>query len=419
MSGDFGANYRYICSQVDYDPDDTQYRTQVLGFWNAAKRLLFAMKPWTFAEKFAVLSLQGDYATGTAIFTSGSRTVVGSGTAWTTAMEGSYIQTGTSAFSPTRWARIGRVGSATTMFLVDPWPFAGASGVAHTIRQRYVPMPRDCINYENIWNPALAIGEIRYMARAEFERVPMNEETTGTTRVFASAESWTPPTPERALTATLSASAGTLVDGRTYQFKYTWVIGGTESGASPVVEVTAATATPSVNLTDMQEVGATDGRYLRLYMAEKDVGIYYRVATYSNVSTIAVTAPISDRTYPYMDGAQTQYIQPYPRYGAGDSAEVRVRYHAMPRETQKLSDYEEMPLDAIEAIRATTIADVLGSKAGMVTREDYWRGLAKDRIRQLESHYLVQAPSRIIRRPFDGRSATYLTGSDPSVTTRA
>lgn len=408
MSGNWSGRRGFIRQQTAFEPENDSYNAQLLGFFNTNLLHVFTMRAWTFARKVAVIPVYADVATGTVTLTNGSRSVVGSGTAWTTAMEGCYLQTGTSAFNPGRWVRIGRVSSATVLLLESPYPFAGVAGVAHTIRQRYVPMPRDCVRYQTVTDANADRGMLAYRNPYEVDRIYLDEDVGGTPFWYTDAPSYNPPTPERALTATLTAG-GALVSGRTYQWKYTWRIGDAETGASNVVEATPSGANLSVNLTGMQEIAGNDGRYLRLYQAEKDVGIFYLVGEYSAVSAgtpIPIADPITDRTTPYVDGNQTQFIRVFPRNNTDSTIYASVRYHYRPREIQKDSDYPDMPTDCEEAITALTIANVLDTQnnpSGAAT----WRNLAAARIRTMEGTYMAQEPEATVRRTWIGSRGGY------------
>lgn len=411
----FLDDYRIIASAVNYDPDNANYKAEVRRTWNANMRQVFAAHPWTFARKTATLDLYGDVVGGTVTFTNNLRTVIGVGTAFDVTMEGSYIQNGLTNLKSARWARVGRVFDSTTMYLVDPWVYPTVSTTAYTVRQRYVPMPKDCVNYQNVWDADDKSGTLGYRNAFDAERMWYDEDISGTPRWYTDADSYNPPTPERALTATASNTIpGALVSGRTYVYKYTWYLAGVESGSSPEVEVTLGATDDTVTLTGFEQSGPTDGRYVRIYRAEKDVGVFYRLITTYNLTTYVDDGSITDRTYPYLDGDNIQYIRPYPRYAQGDGGTVQVRYHYMPREIQKDTDYVEAPLDASEAIRALTIADILGRNNAM-GQADYWRTIAKERMKALQQHYLTQRPNVIVRRPFVGGNRSFLIGTDPRV----
>ena len=205
------------------------------------------------------------------------------------------------------------------------------------------------------------------------------------------------------------------MSGRTYVYKYAWFLAGIETGTSPEVEVTLGATDDTVTLTGFEQSGSTDGRYVRIFRAEKDVGIFYRIATSYNISSYVDDGSITDRTYPYLDGNTVQAIRPYPRYGAGTDGSAMVRYHYMPRDIQKDSDYVEAPLDAHEAIRYATVADILGRNNASGQMQHY-RDLSNERIRALMRHYLTQQPNVAVRRPFEGGSRAFMIGSDPRVT---
>lgn len=399
MPGDLASTLRYVKQVTGYEPQSDTYDAQLVGFWNARQTELFGIAEWNFAMRLATLSVQPDYATGLCTFTNGSNELSGSGTSWTTAMEGSYIQAATSSFSPAGWRRIGRVASTTSAYLEEDWDLPTASSSAHTIRQLFVPMPKDCKNYRMVTDDQGDRGMLRYVSPGEADRSYLDNDTTGTPCWYTDGPDLNPRTPERALTASLSATAGTLTVGRTYYYKYTWYVGGIETGCSPVVSQTPSVGNQTIALSGFQEISPlADGRVAYLYRAD-DVGIYYRIATVSSAGgTYNDSGTAPDRSIPYLDGNRRQFVRVYPRLGAGESADTyTIRYQCYPRELQKDSDYPEMPGDAVEAVRAQVIADVLRSVAGASGSAEHWEALAKDRIRTLQKTEIAQKPINLVR----------------------
>lgn len=410
------ADYRWICAQAQYDPDNVNYKAAIREFYNANARRVFTMHPWTFARKVAQIDLYGDITGGTVTLTNGGRTVAGVGTAFTSSMQGMWIQPGLTGFKSKLWAQIGRVLNSTTAYLVSPYVWPSVSGSAYTIRQRSAPMPKDCVNYQDVWDANDKSGILGYRNPFEAERIWYDEDVSGTPRWYTDADPWNPQTPERALTAVQSNTApGALVSGRTYVYRYTWFLGEVETGASPDVEITITGGNDTVTLSGFEQTGPTDGRYARIYRAEKDVGVFYRITTTYDFTSYVDDGTITDRTYPYMDGNNIQYIRPYPRYAAGDGGSVLVRYHYAPRPIQKDTDYVEMPMDAAEAVKAYTVADVLGSVANAAPQAKYWRDLGDERVRQMMRLYITQRPNVARRRAFVGGRMSYMVGSDPTV----
>lgn len=413
MPGDIDSVYQYICQLTDHQPDNVAHRQIIYGFLNANVRSLFTRKPWTFARKVAQVTLRGDVVGGTATFTQGSKSVVGIGTAFTSAMEGMWINVGLTDFNPAHWFRIGRVQSTTQAYLDEQWLLPGIGPTTYTLRQRFVAMPRDCVNYQNVWDSQDVQGILGYQRPESADRGWFDESITGTPKWYSDADSWNPRTPDRAPTATLHAALGSLVADRPLKYKYTWLVGDTETGASPIVEITPTGTSLQVDLSGFQEnLTAADGRKACLYKAD-DTGIFYKLdefngATYVDDGSVAV-----NRAIPYTDANNRQYIRVYPRLAAGsDDLVVSVRYWFTPRELQKASDYPEMPPDAEEAVKAMTIADVF-TKNGNAGQANVWRALAKERIGHLERHYLTQRTSIAVRRPYGQQRSTYMMGTDP------
>jgi hypothetical protein len=401
----FIDSYRIICARCDFDPDNTQYKLQVKRFYNANLRHVATMNNWIFTRKIATVSVLPDYAVGTALLTNGSRIVLGTGTTWTTAMEGMWINPSitTTSFDPSLWARVGRVLGAGSILLEYPWQGSNYIGTTYTLRQRYVQMPRDCFRYQTLLNEQQQRGRLIYKNPYEFDRqFSMSPLVVGTPWWYTDAPVWNGPTPDRALTVAARAG-GSLSESLTYTYKYTWTIGGSETGASGEVSYTPAGGNDTARLTGIQDTGVTDGRYLNLYRSESDVGVFYFLNTYSNVSQIDDDGSITpDRNRRYFDSNNVQFVRVFPYNGDTVPSVTTIRYQYVPNEIIKDSDYPDLPNgDALEAVQMLTIADVI-AKAGNDAVANTWRAQATARIKEMERTQLDQEPNQIVRQPWVG-----------------
>lgn len=407
MPSSFLDSYRLIAARVDFDPDSTQYKGQVKRLYNAHMRHLCALRNWTFMRKVATVTLSADVTTGLVTLTNGSATVTGVGTSWTTAMEGRWINIGTASYNPSTWARIGRVASATSLRLESPWTPATSASTTYTIRQRYVQMPRDCLRYQTVWDEQNDRGMLRYVNPYEADKLYLDPDISGTPFWYTDAPTYHGPTPDRAPTAALVAG-GTLSTSISYTYKYTWTIGGCETGSSADVTATPTAGNQTIRLTGLQEVSGTDGRYLNVYRSESDVGVFYKLGTYSNVTQIDDDGSVTpDRTTPYFDGNESVFVRVFPRNSNTTDVVASLRYQYVPREIQKDSDYPDIPNgDALDAIQCFTIADLI-AKAGNDAIAETWRKQAQARIRELERVALDQEPQETVRRTWWGSRRGY------------
>lgn len=396
----WGDLFKSLEFTFDFGPESAAYEAGCLRIYNEQAEALYGRADWTFAFHTAVLTAHPQYTTGTALFTNGSRLVVGTGTAWTTTHEKMWISPGTGP--PWTWVRVGRVIGGTSLALVDPWPYANAVASTYCLRHRYVQLPRDLLRTQSMTARADLQGPLGWASSEEERKMFLNEEIYGTPRLFTPAVTpqWQegqgqPRTPDLTPTAT-GVNGGSLIDGHVYQYKTTWYMHDCETGSSEVVEFTATAPNLTARIANLQEAGATDGRYVRLYVSDKTVGTpFYRVGTYSNVTQIDDDGTVRDRAATYNDVNLPNFIRFYPRPQSDYT--IELSYHARPRLMQKRTDYIEFPPDVATLIKWMTMYELAVKYSAPVIRAQ-----AKESIEQilgqLERNYLNEIPNQMIRR---------------------
>lgn len=330
---------RQICGILDFDPEEPKYRRLVLSYVNSVYQAVFAAHPYKFAMRAANMPAVADYTTGTVSFVSGSRDVVGVGTAWAARHEGQQI-----LGDDGLWYRIGIVTSATALKLLTPYIGASAPGVAYTIRQRDVALPRDLVDMLGFQCRGSNARPLVFVSTAEEDRYVLDDDATGPPDYVTETPSWTPRTPPLAPTGAVVTGSGSLTAGETYRYCVTHRLGGVESGPSLVtdIEIPAAAAAYTARLSGVQS-SLTFPHRVYVYRAVGEDGGFYLLgqwtagaALFDDDGTTEV-----DWDQPLVAEATYQYVRWWPRPTEAET--FKVRYHYRPRPLLKPSDVPELP----------------------------------------------------------------------------
>lgn len=410
MPGSVYEEFRSACFHLQFDPQNVGHEMSFYRVLNEQALLFYQRCHWKWNNATGWVQARGDYSTGTMTLTQNSRVVTGVGTTWSPDFEECWIAPGTDP-SESAWVRIGRVASTTQILLVDPYPFTTASASAYIIRQRYIPLPRDVLAYDGMTARNNDFGPLEFVSGGQAEAYYLRTKDTGTPYVFmpGNVPAWRvgatyPDTPSAAPTLT-EVAGGSLTALGTYSYKYTWVMNGVETGASPAASITLTAGNQTVRLSNLEQIGALQGRYARIYRAEVAstglVGIYYRVGDVTTTDAIATPTDdlgtLTDYTKPYYESAQTQYIRVWPRT-SDLKFELELRYQARPRTVQKRSDYLDGPPDAQNAILYGTIAAMARAmnKGGVANT---YQNMADGMVDQLQRTGLSERPQQMLVKP--------------------
>lgn len=126
--------------------------------------ILSQLSEWYFLRKTQALSTPAENTTGTASTTRGSKTVTGSGTSWTSALEDQYMLV-LGAFAQ----RIDTVGSTTSITLESEWENESLSAQSVRIVKDLYKLPR--------WLDPKRILEIKQMGQRPLEGVTAHDIT--------------------------------------------------------------------------------------------------------------------------------------------------------------------------------------------------------------------------------------------------
>lgn len=115
-------------------------------FINTAYSRAISFYRWNCLRKEGGFFIEAPYQTGTVTVTEGSTSVVGSGTTWTTDMEG--MQFLTAGIAP--YFTVVDVASATSLTLDRPYSKEDGVGLTYSIQQIYLEAPSDFVEFESV-----------------------------------------------------------------------------------------------------------------------------------------------------------------------------------------------------------------------------------------------------------------------------
>lgn len=382
---------RQVCGLLDFDPEEPKYARLVLSYVNSVYQGIFASKPYTFAMAEAEVALLPDDTTGTVTVTSGSRVVTGVGTLWGARHEGAWIY-----LPDAQWYRVALVNSTLQILLHLPYQGANAVGATFTLRQRYVAMPRDIVDYHGFTCRDANRREIRFLSPAEEQHYVLTDEDSGPPSLVTDAPPWSPRTPNVAPTLTVVTGVGSLVPGRTYRYCVTHRLAGVESGPSLIAEVTipSAAGNYSVRITSM-EASLAAPQTVQIYRADgSDASLYFLTGVRA-VAAYDDDGASTDPEYPLVDEANHVYVRFWPR--PTESETVTVRYHFRPRKLLKPSDVPELPTHHHEALvwgAALRLFKKNGDDVGVRLAQ----GMLKEKMDEIEARHLTRVQDIAVRQ---------------------
>jgi len=119
--------------------EDETAQDMLTALFNLRMKDFNARYPWPWLEKTTTLQTVTNYETGTLSVIQGSRTVTGTGAAWTTAMKGRFLK----LTRENELYEILDVPSSNTLTLREPYIGSTASGLTYLIWKRYYDLNPD------------------------------------------------------------------------------------------------------------------------------------------------------------------------------------------------------------------------------------------------------------------------------------
>jgi len=357
-------------SILDYSPDVPTYRAELRRFINQAYRELFSNDVWLFAQREEYIEIQPD------VSVTGLSLVIGPGgnaqlqdpagralfRPW---MAGAIIEvtagTGGVAFPalPVELqVRIFMDGNNLVLEDKDGRDLVGATiaatGVAVTIKQRFVDMPLDCVDVMSVTLrfPSQERQPFYNLTRWEDESWMLNMDLVARPTNFVLAEDVVVPAPViQPNCVNLGAVANTVPVAGDYDVVYLHEKGTRLSAPSPNSTVTNFSATHGLSVTGMQNNGVDNSSGLRkkVYIRTPQSDAFYEVSNASEAESVTTASgsgaglgiPVSYQLpkfrMPEHDGIYKR-IRMYPRQD--ELLTITVRYLSRP---PRLLDDSDVP----------------------------------------------------------------------------
>ena len=147
---------------------------------NAFRRLA-EMRRWSWLVKYGQFIAPDAYNTGTVSVVTGTTTVTGSGSAWTSAMIGRQFRVGLAAPIYT----ITQVTSATSLELNAAFGGPTGAGVGYSIYQCYFQVPSDFYQFISLWDPSYAWALYLDVTQDELNRADPQRANSGNSYLVA------------------------------------------------------------------------------------------------------------------------------------------------------------------------------------------------------------------------------------------
>lgn len=129
--------YTELGDRLNLDSTQATYKTKLLRWLNLSQQLICGRFPFSFQLGREIVQTNVDKTAGTVVFTNGSTTATGSGTAFTAADKYKYIN----PTSSVNWFQITNV-AGQVLTLDVPFAETTVTG-AYTVRQRYYSLTSD------------------------------------------------------------------------------------------------------------------------------------------------------------------------------------------------------------------------------------------------------------------------------------
>jgi|TARA_R110001599_G_scaffold172867_3_gene364433 hypothetical protein len=405
----------YIGNILDYQPDITTYKNQLDAVINEQYMRLFTEKPFTFAQKEAVITARKDDELTAIAVANGAATLTDTATAnqFESYMEGQVIDLDGTEYT------IAWVATANLAYLTNNYEGSSATLATVTVKHRYLDLPQDCVEIMQVLKRAMTLtpqepGRMIPLTRYEdeFWNLPLNEVNLPNYWVPYDDYSLIPPKAPSISAQTSGSGRGV----RTLEFAVSYVFAGRESALSP---------TTSIKLTDVQypaitlaALPNTTGFYRKVYVRCVEAGInkFYNIpeatsgtSLYSFLPTSAgafgYTAATSltdfndafELTYSRYDGVDgnLQRIRMYPRQSQNYS--ITVRYMYRPIELIDAADTPEFPSASHQILAYMALRDIFVKHDNDAQAAMYDRKVVQEMLK-IEQRYLNSIAKRYIKR---------------------
>lgn len=405
----------YIGNILDYQPDITTYKQQLDAVINEQYFRLFSEKPFTFAQKEAVITARKDDTLTDIAVANGANTLTDTAGAsqFQSYMEGQVIDLDNVEYT------IAWVATANLAYLTSNYEGSPATLATVTVKHRYLDLAQDTVEIMQVLKRAMTLtpqepGRMIPLTRYEdeFWNLPLNEVSLPNYWVPYDDYSLIPPKAPTITAATSGSGRGV----RTLEFAVSYVFAGRESALSPTTSIKLIDTTyPAITLAALPNVS---GLYRKVYVRCVEAGInkFYNIpettsgtSLYSflptSAGTFGYTAATSltdfndafELTYDKYDGVDgnIQRIRMYPRQDQDYS--ITVRYMYRPIELIDDADTPEFPSASHQILAYMALRDIFVKHDNDAQAAMYDRKVAQEMLK-IEQRYLNSIAKRYIKQ---------------------
>lgn len=394
-------------TELDANPDLASFDKGLLGRVNRALQEVSALQSWLYLEAEATITVYPTVSgiTGqTVTMTSGRYQVTTSGVTCK-----SYWAGQTFVGPDSVEYNIAAVDTASNyIYLATPYAGSTVSGsTSWSIKFYRYALPADCRELLSIVDRTRRMPKIYKISRPTEETYNLWPTDTGTVSVAIDEFQVTDQPPDGTPTATLSAG-GSLTASNTYEYGYTFLVGGRESPMSMTVQVKTTSANKTVTIGNIQDSRDPTGPYTTGILKR----LYRRDVT-GGGRWLPVTSAIADSTTSYTDDGTVkvanaeskaylgsepyqQYVRFYPT--PGESYDLKVRYVKRVRDLVADSDVPPMPTEYHQSyLIYRPMADIC-MQHGMTQQSAVYEARAKKILEHMEQTQLARTTDGFQKR---------------------
>lgn len=395
-----------IHEQQDGNPDLPSERAGVVRRLNRALQDLCGLDDWYFL-----------YSPSTKLTVYPE--VVGSSTETVDITTATYIVTFTGVTVQTYWPghvfvgpdglsyeiiNISTTGGGNILFLDRPYEGATVTGDdSWKITFATYQLPKDCRNLLTVVNRNQTYSQLVYVSPSLEARYNLRQEIQGTSRVVVDETQILDRAPPKATAATASAG-GSLTASTSYEYGYTFLLGGRESPMSPIVAASTTVANKTITITGMQDTRddtLRTGIFKRLYRRNATLnGRWLKLAdeiaesttSYVDDGTTYVSVQTSNEYLPQEPFRQVVRMWPTP----SAELDLDIRYVKRVRDLYADEDVAPIPDHGVSYIIYAALAAIAEQhgEAGAVAR---YEARAQERLTKLQQSELQRSNVRLQR----------------------
>jgi len=402
-----------VKDRMQHDPSLQAYDDAIIQVMNQHYLELSESEPWRFLQRtqdivfYATVSGSSTATISIGVDANNRRKVVGSGTAFASTMEGHFFRG-----PDDNDYQIGKVSSATEMYLVDPYVTTSAVTGSEdwSIRFKRYLLPPDCAEPLGFVDRTSDRGKLLFIDRRKEEIDYLDADLTGDAVLVIEDDYAVLRPPFEIPTLTSGVSGTDLKSSTDYQYCYTFLYAGMESPPSPVAEITTGASDNVVTGANMEDTTWQDTTSFTALPTRMNKAVYRRDVT-NGLPWLRVferddnaAGFIDDTLLPDLieDYSHATYLQvqgtrmTVRAWHTPDSTDtISLRYLKRPRPMYADSDTPEWPETFHHVLVYRTLFDMylqIGSPQAAV-----WERRAEARLKVMRAKWL-RPSDRVYRR---------------------